>query len=156
MRVLLSLTIASVLALAGCAEPTAQQTDDSPSSQQAENTAPTPVAISERYDLTLGMDATTWIFDVAEGATNAQAVVKLEGVRGTPVGHMSDFCFTYSTPHGDGSSCPGLGNVNVQVTAIFDRTLYENGNLDVGRYSFTFSALPAAAEFAIDASVQYE
>jgi hypothetical protein len=155
MRVLLSLAIASVLALAGCAEPTTQQTDDTPPSQQAENTAPTPVTIAERHELTLGMAATTWSFDVAEGAADAQVLIKLEGFSGTPVGHASDFCFKYTTPNGNGNNCPALGNINVAVSLGY-RTLFDDDNLDAGRYSFTFSAPPSPAEFVIDANVQYE
>lgn len=153
MRTGLVMLMLATLTLSGCAG-----NDEGPLETMAEPQTtianPEAVSISEQHDLSLGMSTTTWSFTVGE-ATHSDVRFELTGVEGTPVGYAPEFCFTYETPNGAGSQCPGPGNVNVQVSVLFGRVLYEDQNLTPGQYSFTFSSLPALAELIVDANVHY-
>ena len=153
MRVWLTLLALAALALSGCAgndDPPSEGEQAPPSSA----TDPEPVTISERHDLSMGMDSTSWSFKVGEAATHSSATIRLTGVEDTSIGRAGDFCFTYKTPDGEGGTCR-LGNVNVQTSVFLDLILYENQGLEPGQYSFTFSSPPNVAELLVDANVQY-
>jgi hypothetical protein len=121
MKALACLALLLAAALAGCSS-TSPDDQDPPA---AEATAPQPVAIDERLDLTVAGASDSWSFVVAPNATTAKVTFTLEGPDGAPAHFESEQpCLTWTvrkgekTTTGSSGSCGGVGNVNVAIGAM--------------------------------------
>lgn len=133
---------------------------DCPELADAANT-PAPVArpdvnIQQTYDLTLGLEATTWTFDVADGATGHVRFL-LRDLVTKELTLMANACIQW-TKTGESSvskgarNCPGGGGVVVNggTTNVGPLDLLSWESLSQAQYQLTASAGRQANELVVD------
>lgn len=151
MRALLA-TITTLLALSGCISDT-NDTDEAPSQDRAAEPTVTPavsdVRVMKAYDLSLGLESTSWSFEVADGGSGDVRLGMIGRVADQVVADP-DFCLSWAYEGADSSSkggrgmCPGAGSVVLTVNPphLEHQTILEWDALSPGAYSITISAQP--------------